>query len=164
MTLRFDGVVESGGFRVEADLVVEAGETVALVGPNGAGKSTLLRAIAGLERLTSGALSWDDEVWDDAWAETDIPMLMLQGRLDPATAYVNAVRTGEHYTGEHQHFIVFDQASHSVINGTPVSEDTTVNHCGLQLVLDFLRDPLAELDTSCVDAMKLPAFELPEGR
>lgn len=65
MSLRFDGVVVSGGFRVEVELRVAAGETVALVGPNGAGKSTLLRAIAGLERLASGTVSWDDQVWDD---------------------------------------------------------------------------------------------------
>lgn len=65
MTLHLDGAVESGGFRVEATLHVEAGETVALVGPNGAGKSTLLRAIAGLERLAEGAIRWNGEVWDE---------------------------------------------------------------------------------------------------
>jgi energy-coupling factor transporter ATP-binding protein EcfA2 len=36
------------------DLVVEAGETVALMGRNGAGKSTLLRHVAGLETPTRG--------------------------------------------------------------------------------------------------------------
>ena len=56
MTLHYDGVVEAGGFRVEAHLDVEPGETVALVGPNGAGKSTVLRSIAGLEPLSSGTL------------------------------------------------------------------------------------------------------------
>ncbi|QEO10616.1 ABC transporter ATP-binding protein [Protaetiibacter larvae] len=37
------------------------GGFTALVGPNGAGKSTLLRAIAGVERTTSGAVHHDGE-------------------------------------------------------------------------------------------------------
>ena len=38
------------------DLVVEAGETVALLGPNGSGKTTLVRAIVGLHKLSGGSL------------------------------------------------------------------------------------------------------------
>ena len=38
---------------------VTPGEVLGLLGPSGCGKSTLLRAIAGLERLVRGAVSWD---------------------------------------------------------------------------------------------------------
>ena len=41
------------------DLTLEPGGLIALVGPNGAGKSTLLRALAGLIRPTSGAVTID---------------------------------------------------------------------------------------------------------
>jgi ABC-2 type transport system ATP-binding protein len=39
------------------ELVVPAGEKLALVGPNGSGKSTLLRVLAGVERPSAGSVS-----------------------------------------------------------------------------------------------------------
>ncbi len=41
------------------DLTVRDGELMAVLGPSGSGKSTLLRAIAGLEPLQSGTITWD---------------------------------------------------------------------------------------------------------
>ncbi len=45
------------------DLVATCGRVTALLGPSGSGKSTLLRAIAGLEPLAGGAISFADDVW-----------------------------------------------------------------------------------------------------
>lgn len=42
-----------------ASLDVAAGEVVALLGPSGCGKSSLLRAVAGLEPLAGGRVTWD---------------------------------------------------------------------------------------------------------
>jgi len=53
-----DGTVVLGQATVwsSVDLVVEAGEFVAVLGPNGVGKSTLLKAVLGLLRLAGGRL------------------------------------------------------------------------------------------------------------
>ena len=43
------------------DLLLGAGERVAIYGPNGAGKSTMLQALAGLLPITSGRISFQDK-------------------------------------------------------------------------------------------------------
>lgn len=62
--LQIEGaVVQFGDRRVldGVDLTVDATETIAVLGPSGSGKTTLLRAVAGLQRLDAGTMSWDGE-------------------------------------------------------------------------------------------------------
>lgn len=60
-----------GGFRLDAALAMQPGETVAVMGPSGAGKSTLLHAIAGLVRLRDGRIRIDD--WEVAARRRHVP-------------------------------------------------------------------------------------------
>jgi branched-chain amino acid transport system ATP-binding protein len=51
-------------------VALEQGETVALIGANGAGKSSILRAITGLRKIRSGAITFEGERIDGLPAET----------------------------------------------------------------------------------------------
>ena len=64
--------VERGGFSLDIDLTVEAGETFAVLGPNGAGKTTPLRALAGLVPI-AGRVELDGDVLDDSAVGRHVP-------------------------------------------------------------------------------------------
>ncbi len=97
--------------------------------------------------------------YDDTWPVTNVPMLVLQGRLDPATPYDLALELRDNYTAPHQHFVEFAYAAHNVTGGTPLSNDENAEHCSDRLFVDFMRDPQAELDLLCVDQVMPPDFE-----
>jgi len=65
-------LVKRGGFALDLDMTIFAGETVAILGPNGAGKTTLLRALAGLVPLT-GHVELDGDVFDDSATGVHVP-------------------------------------------------------------------------------------------
>ena len=72
---------ESGVQAVDAvDLVVPAGEIVALIGPSGCGKTTLLRTMAGLQHATTGRVSLDPPL---AGRDGDIGFVFQQSALMP---------------------------------------------------------------------------------
>jgi multiple sugar transport system ATP-binding protein len=66
------------------DLDVADGELMVLVGPSGCGKTTALRAIAGLERLSSGEVRiGGDDVGDLEPADRDVAMVFQNYALYP---------------------------------------------------------------------------------
>ncbi|TBW21604.1 ABC transporter ATP-binding protein [Arcanobacterium bovis] len=66
------------------DLGVRHGEIVALLGASGSGKSTLLRAIAGLERVSSGVIFLDGkDVRDAPVHQRNTGMVFQDGQLFP---------------------------------------------------------------------------------
>lgn len=58
-------IARAGGFRLQVDLDIPAGKTVALLGPNGAGKSTAVAALAGLIPLHAGHIRLGAKTLDD---------------------------------------------------------------------------------------------------
>jgi alpha-glucoside transport system ATP-binding protein len=85
--LRLSNVAKSyGATNVlnDINLEIKQGELVVFVGPSGCGKSTLLRMIAGLERISSGALEIDGTVVNDVPpAERGIAMVFQSYALYP---------------------------------------------------------------------------------
>lgn len=83
------------------------------------------------------------------YAETSLPLLILNADLDPATRIELARPYGQHYNGPHQHFVEISSSSHGTIGQGPLRGNQS-NTCGRVLLHQFLEDPEGELDTSCV--------------
>lgn len=54
-----------GSFNLEVQATIAQGERVAIFGKSGVGKSTILKIIAGIQRISTGFLRVDGEIWDD---------------------------------------------------------------------------------------------------
>ena len=77
----------------EVDLDVEVGEILALLGPSGCGKSTLLRAIAGLDDLSGGEITWPA----GGDADTQVGVVFQQPMLLPWLTVLENVKLGLRY-------------------------------------------------------------------
>ncbi len=81
--------------------------------------------------------------------QSTVPALLLSGGYDPITPplFASAIEPG--LTNSQN--IVHPNESHGV----------TASDCGLAIALEFLADPNAEVDTSCIDESTAPPFITP---
>src|SRR5688572_19032010 len=64
---------QSGPIPLDVEIVLAAGQTLALVGPSGAGKTTILRSIAGLYAPEHGHIMCGGATWFDRSQRIDVP-------------------------------------------------------------------------------------------
>ncbi len=82
---------------------------------------------------------------------SDIPVLLLNGRFDPVTPPRNAEAVAR--TLSHSRLVTFPTAGHGVLSSSK---------CANQVIAQFLEDPEADLDLSCLDALPELDFVVPE--
>jgi len=94
------------------------------------------------------------------WAETDIPLLIINGDMDPATPLANAQQFKDHFKGRNQYLIALPGTPHgalflSLMKDVPLEDADT---CGSRLLFSFINDVTKQPDTSCIGNMILPDF------
>lgn len=124
------------------DAFVAQATADARVGPrNGADLVAVVRAFPRLEEPLAAAP-----------VSTTVPVLMLNGALDPSTPADLAVGVKAELAGPHQTFVVVPRTAHGVIDSSPTTSGVD---CGRRLFQKFLADPTAEVDAGCA-AERLP--------
>jgi len=100
---------------------------------------------------------YKDEGYLNKLPETEIPVLMLNGTLDPQTALEIATPSKEFLNKEHQYFLTFPQTPHGVSSSSYTNE-MIQNYgqgtsCGEKIIFEFIDNPTTEPNTSCYNDM-----------
>ncbi|MFO0553845.1 MAG: alpha/beta fold hydrolase [Polyangiaceae bacterium] len=97
--------------------------------------------------------AYEDDSFVGQWPDTQIPVLMMNGDLDPMTPIWVGGQAAQHFTGPQQWFYRVPRAAHAVIVETPGDEP-----CGRTILFSFLADPTKEPDTTCLEAIPEESF------
>lgn len=90
--------------------------------------------------------------WVGAYAETAVPMLMINGVLDPQTTIEDARSFAAHFTGPEQYFVELPRTLHGAVFGSATAAPPAdPAPCGAEIMRLFLQSPSTRPDTSCTD-------------
>jgi len=94
------------------------------------------------------------------WPATDIPMLLLNGDMDPQTPDHFARFAKSHYPGDRQYLVQFPTANHGTLLWTLLQDIDIMNvdTCAGRILFDFVNDPETPPDTTCTALMIRPDF------
>ncbi|WP_394829600.1 alpha/beta hydrolase [Pendulispora albinea] len=92
------------------------------------------------------------------YPDTRVPMLLLNGTLDPQTRIEDARQIAGHYTRPNQTFISVPNAGHPVMSTSYIAGNDRMT-CGEQMWISFMKDPRAPIDPSCMGHLRGFAFE-----
>ncbi|WP_425432758.1 ABC transporter ATP-binding protein [Georgenia soli] len=96
LVVRYEGAGKTATTAVAGvDLDVAVGEILALLGPSGSGKSSLLRAVAGLEPVAAGSVSWDGrDVTNVPVHRRGFGLMFQEGQLFPHRSVAGNIAYG----------------------------------------------------------------------
>ena len=96
----------------------------------------------------------------DRFPDTDLPILILNGDLDPNTHVDLARFAAEAYDKPHQKIVVLPGVPHAAIFESRIQADyhDKINTCAMELALQFFEDPEKSQDLSCLDQLIQPDF------
>jgi pimeloyl-ACP methyl ester carboxylesterase len=101
--------------------------------------------------------SYHDDL-SEQWAQTDKPMLMLNGTLDPQTTMAMALSAKDHFYKKNQTFITVPGSAHGVLFQSYMKDAGSVT-CGMKLIEQFVQNPKATIDQSCLTEMIPDQFQ-----
>lgn len=99
---------------------------------------------------------YDASPYRGEYPTTDVPILMLQGTLDPLTPPQHAEAVAAALSGANQTLVLLEGGAHGNLYQ---SATTNGGDCGAELMEAFLDDATATLDTSCAGELVQPTFE-----
>ncbi|AKT41149.1 alpha/beta hydrolase [Chondromyces crocatus] len=98
------------------------------------------------------------DAYTQAWPQVDVPLLVLNGTLDPQTPIAQAELAAAHFDGPHQTFVAVPNAPHVTSTQSPTTLGDGVP-CGARIIANFVLDHEAPVDTSCIAVMRPVTFE-----
>ncbi len=89
------------------------------------------------------------------WPDTQTPIVMIQGGLDPATLLRKARAARDRLNRANQTWVEIPSATHTVIASSPfVNAIGERRSCGTAVMMSFIENPRAPVDTSCVSKVE----------
>ncbi len=120
--------------------------------------STDLTLYGTYAREAGGWLAYPLDRCADRFPETNLPILILNGDLDPNT-HVNLARfAAEAYDKPHQQLVVLPGVPHGAIFEARMAPGDKINTCAMEIALQFFENPESILDLSCLDQLVQPDF------
>ncbi len=84
------------------------------------------------------------------WASTSVPLLLIEGTLDPNDPPYVIPDASAAFAAAHQQVVIVPNAVHVVLEHSAITPSSAGRPCGLQVIGTFLANPTGAPDTRCI--------------
>jgi len=103
--------------------------------------------------------SYQPDEYAYRYPNVSVPLLILQGTLDPQTGFWNAMHGVGRYSGAQQHLVVLPHTAHGTsFPGRSPTTDPGEPSCGMMIFASFVSRRGASLDDSCLSRLRPPDY------